>query len=231
MIGASSSLSSRSACSGRSCARWREVGGFLDACGGLHRVVAGLVGLPRSESKRCFLDPFEAERHTQIAAHLGNRQRRRAGPVTRTRRRLRARDVPARRDVWRRRSRRAARRGDSRGGGVVHCVRCAARGGGVFRAHRRALCGLVSAPSGSTWPGAVSTRRRRRGIAAAAGPCMNGISGRISARVAPDFCCCRAHEVVLGVGRDGRRQLIDSEIFGRMNTMRLRLRRVRGCGS
>ena len=59
----------------------REVGGFFDAVGGLHGVVAGFVGLAQQRVECGLFDLLEPQRNAEIAAHFGDRERRGAGPV------------------------------------------------------------------------------------------------------------------------------------------------------
>ena len=61
----------------------REVGGLLDALGGLHGVVAGFVGLRAAASRTSASSTLlELQRHAEVAAHFGDRQRRGAGRYT-----------------------------------------------------------------------------------------------------------------------------------------------------
>ena len=110
MMGASSSLSSRSACSGRSCARCARSVDSSTPLGGLHGVVAGFVGQAQQGVEVLFLDLLE------LAAVRRDSGALRPWPAAprpadrHTRRCLRARGAPARRGAWRRRSRRVAER-------------------------------------------------------------------------------------------------------------------------
>ena len=185
MMGASSSLSSRSACSGRSCARCARSVDSSTPVGGLHGVVAGLVGHAAAASRRRLLRPSRAsaERRDSGAPRPPPAARRRGG--TRTRRCLHERGARARRGAWRTRSRRAAGRSRCLCDGVVHCFGGGVPSGvGVFGAWPAggppsgAFCG---APSGPTAPcGAASRGGSGVGIGGSTGSGVNGSSGRIS---------------------------------------------------